>query len=457
MLPQAQSGSAARDVAAVMHGRTLNELRDAPLACPHMATVLSHLRITHTLTPLHTTTPNTNTTRDMLDTTPGRSSCIDHTVFPHILDHIIEVSDPADLHQLRATSRAFRERIDSLYYDHLAVYTTSRRGSLPELPEVDEYGACGEYCVKINVVELDSPSSSSSLPKLAVAEVPSSPKSVRSSISTSTRPQLRDVHGRRIPGLCWEDEDATLAERETMINHLATVRVLDYHSRVDLATVDAEMAEALTGLQVVRRFEPTAPVLPAPKIIDFAFLTPHQGSHAHADSSISRSPCECPSAFTFDVPAGAKTSVTNVFYSPRRVPMHSFLQLGYCPDNSHAVIKYIPRPDRTGCAPTPSCVGCKLPKLGMLHHLIEELAFRVPSVTHTLVGMDEIDRALLGLPPNTTNEEMQQHLVAAVQEECSILFPQEVAMRVPDTITFLTLAEYQAQMSPVEYALETEQ
>jgi len=283
----------------------------------------------------------------------------------------------------------------------------------------------------------------------------------------TSRPVVAAPHG-RLPGVDWDGQAVTPADRKLMCTRLAHARILDCHTKLDIAAVDAPLAAALCNIQVVRRFEPTAPALPARKLVDFAFLTPSEGRHAHADSSIS-SPCDCPSTFTFDIPEGTSTSVTNVLYDPLRVPIHSFLQLGQCPDTTHSVIIYTARPEPSCTAsgkssPAPSCGSDELPRLGMLYHLVEELALRIGNAItatgtsggkHTLVGIDEMDHSLLAMPDSASAAEIHAAIVHAVQEECSIFFPQSVAQHVPSALSFVSRADYAAQQGWAAFVLES--
>jgi hypothetical protein len=278
-------------------------------------------------------------------------------------------------------------------------------------------------------------------------------------VTGATRPILHAPHG-RLP-LNWEH--ASTAERTLWSRRLAHARILDCHTKLDIAQVDPDLASALSHVEVVRRFEPTAPALPARKLVDFAFLTPSEGLHAHADSSIS-SPCLCASTFTFDIPEGTCTSVTNVFYDPVRVPIHSFLQLGHGPDTAHSVIIYTARAERSSgkSSPTPSCGKDEIPPLGMLCHLVEELALRIGnSITagssghHTLVGIDEIDHSLLAMAPAASDDDIRQAIISAIQEECSVFFPQVVAQLVPAAISFVSRDDYATQLGWDAFELES--
>jgi hypothetical protein len=326
---------------------------------------------------------------------------IDHKLHPHILDAILEHAAVQLLLAFRATCRSLSDRADSLLFGHLVLTGTTE-------------------------LELSSPRG---------------------------RLPLRWIE-------TFESTDSADALNRS-IKLLAHAHILDCHTKLDIADVAPTLASALAHVEIVRRFEPTATALPAPQVIDFAYLTPGEGHHAHADSSIS-SACDCASTFTFDVPKGTATSITHVLYDPRRVPIHSFLQLGHCPDSTHSVIVYNRRSSEASGAssptpmPAPDACGSDEPqRLGMLGHLVEELGLRIghaitvsgsKSGKHTLVGIDEIDNALLSLPHDTPDTDVQAAIVDAVQEECSIYFPQEVARHVPSALAFASRADLAAEL-----------
>lgn len=54
------------------------------------------------------------------------SPTIDHAFYPHLLDHIIAHSPPASLLALRATSRAFHDRLTPLLYTHVTLRAAPR-------------------------------------------------------------------------------------------------------------------------------------------------------------------------------------------------------------------------------------------------------------------------------------------------------------------------------------------
>lgn len=323
-------------------------------------------------------------------------SVIDHQRFPHIIDAIIDVAEPAALFKLRATSKVCLERVDKHLFNHIVV-------------------------------------------------------------TGSTRCMLATPFG-PLPGIPWEDEKATKTERDLWRKRLSYTRVFDCHTTLDIAITDRDLASAVSNLQIIRRFGPSTKGLPAPTVVDFAFLTPQEGSHSHADRSISR-PCECPSAFTEDVPEGTRTSVVNVFYDPDRPPLHSFLQLGHCSPNTKSVIIYTARPDpqsgKSISASSPSCLPDTMPPLYMLFHLIEELAIRDDLNQHALVGIDDIQRESLRLPPHIADEDVHRLILDQIQAEASTYLPQSVVKGIPDRISFMSRQAYAIQVGGWSFRLET--
>ena len=102
----------------------------------------------------------------------GRGGMIDHEAFPHIIDRIIDFAPRASLLALRGVSRAILDRADEILFRHVVLS--------PADPDADH-------------------------PEVVI-----------------TAP-----HG-RLPGLRWEDPDATREERARWLDQLERAKIVDY-------------------------------------------------------------------------------------------------------------------------------------------------------------------------------------------------------------------------------------
>ncbi|CAK9779973.1 hypothetical protein CC85DRAFT_283557 [Cutaneotrichosporon oleaginosum] len=316
-----------------------------------------------------------------------------HSPTPHtaLAASLVAFAAPADLPALRAVSRTFREAADKRIFAHVLL------------------------------LELDGDI------------------------------EVRDAQGRRLPGVHWELK-VTPEERDVWISRLKHARVVDYYDDVDLSK-DPVLAAALSNACTARRLRGGRGLAP------HTLLDTLQLGYDDAQGDGYDSDDDTPAGSIEHVPPTVRDLTVCVRFDAQH---HRLSEAGYTlslpPLDSLTVVfaeelfSRIPSrcwsrgscwsPRRTSLQNSPH----PLPRWGFLRPLVRQLAaVRSPI---TLVGLESIPRALVGLPVNMGVEDVRRDFAD------SVLVHVPPAAQEP-ALSFLTMDEYRACVGDEAFALAT--
>lgn len=394
---------------------------------------------------------------------------IDHDGFPTLIASILAASPEAALLVWRATSRQYRALVDAALLTHITL------------------------------------------------DVPRSPSGRRLSVSRTRPLRVRSASGHRIPALAWEDVDASPAQRERWASSLRQhTRVVDYVAEIAFPADDPRLASALDGVEMVRRLYVAQDILPwridcwryslpAHKVVDYVRLAPRARTVSTAESSLVMDRTDSsgsgatdtdPDAFpavVLDMPPTVKSSVTVFRYDPVHAQESAYRwqfrdRSGRAPfvcvfvsdgdaesrqaASSGALLSSTsltsPTSPTRGASmafPSSSTMALGSPsapqpsaprRWTFLRPLIRALRTYAPSTRPVLVGITEIPRAALSLPPDMSDEDVKSGFLEILIAEC--LSWEDVSparlRRITESITFLTHSEYADRVGYDVYALE---
>lgn len=344
---------------------------------------------------------------------------LDHTALPQLIDDILDHAHYSVLLAFRGTSRRFQQRIDASLFYHITVREHNFEEDFPpDMPE-DE-----------------------------LAEHPA-PSVV----------ELRTAMGHRLPGVRWEDEDASDWERL----HWA-MRIRQYTREVDfcndvcldnqdpvrdtLLLADAEVRKvldeydrnllrwALSNVRRVRRWDMgTIFSMGADTIVQFA----------HAETSWDGYMCEPGALFDDMYVEPLERLVINLRYDPgiamleqcdfghntHRHRTNSFNRRRNRIENPRELVIIFGRDVRAGPDTRFGGPGKALddlpapeedpPPLGMLHGVVEFLGSKLHCVERiTLVGLDTVDKAFLNVNAGMSETKLHDKVRKAIRTEAAL-------------------------------------
>ncbi len=263
--------------------------------------------------------------------------------------------------------------------------------------------------------------------------------------------EVRDAQGRRLPGVRWELK-VTPEERAVWASRLRHARIVDYYDDVDLSK-DAVLSEALSNAHTARRLRGGRGLAP------HTMLDTLQLGYDDAQGDGYDSDDDTPAGSVEHVPPTVRDLTVCVRFDSQH---HRLAEAGYTlslpPLDSLTLVfaeeEFSRIPSR--CWSRGSCWSPRrtslhnsphpLPRWGFLRPLVRQLADAGSPVT--LVGLESIPRALVGLPADMGADDVRRD------------FADAVAVHVPPAtqdpaLTFLTLDEYRARVGDEAYALAT--
>lgn len=263
--------------------------------------------------------------------------------------------------------------------------------------------------------------------------------------------EVRDAQGCRLPGVRWEIK-VSRAERDIWVSRLAHARIVDYYDAVDLSK-DPVLAGALSNAHTVRRLR-GGRGLSSQTLIDTLQLGYDDAQENGYDSDD-----DTPSGRVEDVPSTVRDLTVCVRFDARH---HRLAEAGYTlslPSLDTLTIVFVEEefsriPSR--CWSRGSCWSPRrsslynspqpLPRWGFLRPLVRQLA--VVQTPVTLVGLEAIPRALLGLPAGVDADEVRREFADAVFVH--------VPLGAQDpTLIFLSLDDYHINVGGEAFALAT--
>lgn len=267
--------------------------------------------------------------------------------------------------------------------------------------------------------------------------------------------EVRDAQARRLPGIAWEEKVST-AQRERWVELLSNARVVDYYDDVDLSK-DPVLAAALKNAHTARRLR-GGKGLGVTTLLDTLSLGYDDAQEDGYDSDD-----DTPSADVEHVPSSVKDLTICVRFDAQH---HRLAEAVYTVaadnvDNLTLVFReeeYSRIPSR--CWSRGSCWSPRsrtsltnsphpLPRWGFLRPLVRQLATLASKIT--LVGLDDIPRALVGLPADMGPKEVQRDFLDAVLFYVDA--PRDATFE--DNVAFLSLDEYRSQVGEDTFALAT--
>ncbi|BEI79483.1 hypothetical protein CcaverHIS002_0100120 [Cutaneotrichosporon cavernicola] len=350
---------------------------------------------------------------------------IDHEGFPAIVSSIVDYSPESALHAWRGTSRYYKLKADAALLKHITL------------------------------------------------DVPRCSAGRRLSASRGRPLHVRSSSGRRIPGLAWENPDASPAERQTWSAMLkANVKVVDYAAEIAFPDDDAKLASALSDVGLLRRLFNALDIipwrldcwryaLPAMRVVDYVCLGTRpvsEKAHVHGSEEMEEEEENDDEDdyrhVILDMPPSVKSSVTVIRYDPAHaVEMPYRWQFWDRSGHASFVCVFVNTP--SGLLASEAHVPPQRP-WSFVRPLIRALRSYAPSTRPVLVGITEIPRPAIGLEEDTSDDDVRasflEILIAEVLSWDDVL-PGRLR-RITESITFLTHAEYRQRVGAEAYELE---
>ncbi|GMK54953.1 hypothetical protein CspeluHIS016_0200090 [Cutaneotrichosporon spelunceum] len=357
---------------------------------------------------------------------------IDHDGFPAIIATILAYSPESALHAWRATSKQYQQAADAALLHHIILDVPPCRPARALQPPL----------------------------------------------------HVRSASGRRIPGLAWEDADASPAQREAWAAKLrAHVRVVDYAAEIAFPDDDAKLGSALAHTALLRRRFAAHDIipwrldcwryaLPALRVVDYVCLDRRVTGAQGEEEEIHRH-------VVLDMPPSVRSSVTVIRYdaadaAERPYRWQFWDRLGHAPfvcvfvntGDTGDTVSTVDTVDKVSAVDTGSAVNtvsavntpaqpAQRPWT-FVRPLIRALRSYAPSTRPVLVGVTEIPRAAIGLEPGASDDEVRASFLELLVAE--VLSWDEVGpgrlRRITESITFLTHAEYRERVGADAYELE---
>ncbi|CAK9783807.1 hypothetical protein CC85DRAFT_287715 [Cutaneotrichosporon oleaginosum] len=347
---------------------------------------------------------------------------IDHDGFPAIVSAILEYSPEGALHAWRGTSRYYKQYADAKLLRHITL------------------------------------------------DVPRCSAGRRLSASRGRPLLVRSISGSRIPGLAWEDPDASPAQREAWAAALRShVKVVDHVAEIAFPDDDPKLAAALDRVSLLRRLFNAQDIipwrldcwryaLPAVRVVDYLYLGPqHNAEKAQKGAKVEWEEAEDDDDEDYrhvilDMPPSVKSSVTVIRFDPADTGEAAY-RWQFWDRSGHApfVCVFLEAPSGLPASGVPA-----KPRWTFVRPLIRALRNYAPSTRPVLVGITEIPRGAIGFPDNATDDEVRASFIETLIAEVlswDDMMPARLR-RVTDSITFLTHGEYRARVGHEAYELE---
>ncbi|GMK54570.1 hypothetical protein CspeluHIS016_0111560 [Cutaneotrichosporon spelunceum] len=346
---------------------------------------------------------------------PGQA-VLDHTALPQLIDDILANAHYSVLLAFRGTSHQFQARIDADLFHHIIAREHDYEEDIP--------------------------------PDMPIAEIAARP--------TPSNVELRTASGRRLPGVRWEDEDASDAERLHWAARIRRyTRCVDFSNDVCLDNqepvrdaallADPEVRRileehdrnllrwALGNVQRVRRWDMgTIFAMGADTIVQFA----------HAETSWDGYMCEPGALFDDMYVEPLDKLVINLRYDPgiglleqcdfghntHRHRTNSFNRRRNRIENPRELVVIFGRdrrygPDTRFGGPGKVLDGLPEPEedappLGLLHGVVEFLGSKLHCVERiVLVGLESVERTLLNVSPGIAEARLHDKVRKAIRVE----------------------------------------
>lgn len=350
---------------------------------------------------------------------------LDHTLYPHLIDAILRAASPAALLALRPTSRAFRDRADSIFASHVVIAnSTSGHHGPPHPPSI-----------------------------------PTTPSSSFLHVSPHSAPRFRpplDLRRTRIVDLVGPVSARTIAYRCTG-GKTGHELYLEY------------LASRLVNLELVRlrldrdgRATSSCPLRTNSLIAFTQFSEPESGYSSTAPIG--------------SIPQSVSHLVLNISYEPSawylpRATVSMADDLSQRDNLSSVVILLSPRPSGPGC--TRAFGESVSPQwMGMMCSIVNLMASTLPRVKYTLVGVDRLEPDWVGEEPEWHNspspptthgffhyrkgvKHLVEDAIATELRRRNVWWTEDEVEDALRTVTFLTRAAYERSVTPRRFELET--